>query len=166
MVPNPISQPCVHLGHGDVPPWMVYGVAFLLCDCLTPGADINAMAWCTIPTDQRAARGLHKWRVELAFAGDVAQHLRQAADAAGDRHAGGVGEGLVCQPLEELDKDLSCAALGGGARIGLGRDEVQEAGPQPTLTRLATGWCAGCGRGLSRGWLVSALHLQLAKGCR
>ena len=76
MVSNPIGQPRVHLSHGGVLSWLVDRVALLLFDSTAPGMYIYAMTWCTIPPDQRAARGLHQWWIELIFAGDVAQHLR------------------------------------------------------------------------------------------
>ena len=131
-----------------------------------PGAYIHTVTGCTIPPDQGAAGRLHKWRVQLALAGDVAQHLSQATDAVGDRHTEGICEGFKCHPLEEFQEDLSGAAFCCGTRFGFGTDHSQKLCPQPTLARFTTGWCTrghwGCG------WwrVVASLQLQLAQGSR
>ena len=63
------------------------------------------------------------------LARDVAQHLRQAADAVGDSDAWSVGERFLSDSFEELQEDLGGAALRDRAWLGVGGEKVHKTGP-------------------------------------
>ena len=141
-------------------------MTFTLFHAATPSADIDAMAGCTIPADQRAAGGLQEWWLELVFTRDVAEHFRHAANAVGDGNAWSVGERFLCDALKKLQEDLGGAALRRRAWFGVGGEEVHETGSQPTLSRFSTGRSTRCRR--RRRWrrLVATTQFKLAQGLR
>ena len=141
-------------------------MTFTLFHAATPSADIDAMAGCTIPADQRAAGGLQERWLELVFTRDVAQHLRHAANAVGDGNARSVGERFLCDALKKLQEDLGGAALRRRAWFGVGGQEIHKTGAQPTLSRFSTGRGASCRGGWCWWWLVAAAQFKLAQGLR
>ena len=102
----------------------------------------------------------------MVLARDVAQHLRQAADAVGDSDAWSVGERFLGDSFKKLQEDLGGAALRYRAWLGVGGEKGHKTGSQPTLSRFSAGWDTSGRRGRWWRWLIAATEFKLAQGWR
>jgi len=64
VIADPVCQPRIHLGHGDVLPRRKGRVPFALLYTAAPCTDICSSPGLAIPPDQGAASGLYERRIE------------------------------------------------------------------------------------------------------
>lgn len=107
---HPVAELRIRLCHLHPAPQGTRGILLRLLHAPPPRCDVDAMNGRPAPTDEEPLPASHpsaERRLPFTGSRQVAHHLCHRPNAAGQRHAGGVGEGFPDTALEQLGEFLS-----------------------------------------------------------